>query len=567
MSGKDGPLLVADGVTLQYKTTDHLVTATWRVGFEVFTGERFVVLGPSGCGKSTLLKAIAGFMQPVEGEIRLAGKPITKPGSDRMMVFQEFDQLLPWKTVLGNVMFPLLVNRRMPRDDAREHARALLAKVNLTRFEDVHPHMLSGGMKQRTAIARALAMEPKVLLMDEPFAALDALTRRKMQEELVGAVGGGRLHGDLRHPLDRGGAAGRQPHPGALAASRPRQGRAQRPSSRLLVDRHARVRGAAPPHPRSAVHRQDRDRPRPGGHPWLSLRFIAASPRPQPPARPERVIALDTLGAVGDAARPLGPIERLANITLVRRLVVLAVLAVLWEAYARYNDNSLLFPSLTETLAAFWDAAVRGPLIDRTLTSLSVLAMGYGIGLADRGRLHDARGLDARRHRSALDAHRDVQSRCPRSRCLPLALLWFGLGAKSLVFVIVHSVLWAVALNTHSGFTSVSPTLRMAGQNCGLKGISFVMLLLVPAAFPSILTGLKIGWAFAWRTLIAAELVFGASSRSGGLGWFIFENRNQLETPSVFAGLLTVILIGLVVESVIFRTLENMTVRRWGMQS
>ena len=184
-NGPDGPLLVADGVTLQYKTADHLVTATWRVGFEVFAGERFVVLGPSGCGKSTLLKAIAGFMPPVEGEIRLAGSPITRPGSDRMMVFQEFDQLLPWKTVLANVMFPLLVNRRMPRGAARDHARELIAKVNLTRFEHVHPHMLSGGMKQRTAIARALAMEPKVLLMDEPFAALDALTRRKMQEELV----------------------------------------------------------------------------------------------------------------------------------------------------------------------------------------------------------------------------------------------------------------------------------------------------------------------------------------------------------------------------------------------
>jgi NitT/TauT family transport system ATP-binding protein len=179
------PLLVVDDVTLQYKTAEHLVTATWRVGFEVFAGERFVVLGPSGCGKSTLLKAVAGFMAPVEGAMRLAGRPIQRPGSDRMMVFQEFDQLLPWKTVLGNVMFPLLVNRRMPRAEAKQHARELLAKVNLTRFEHVFPHMLSGGMKQRVAIARALAMEPKVLLMDEPFAALDALTRRKMQEELI----------------------------------------------------------------------------------------------------------------------------------------------------------------------------------------------------------------------------------------------------------------------------------------------------------------------------------------------------------------------------------------------
>jgi NitT/TauT family transport system ATP-binding protein len=179
------PLLSVDGVTLQYKTKQHLVTATYRVGFDVYEADRFVLLGPSGCGKSTLLKSIAGFMPPVEGSIRLNGKEIERPGPDRMMVFQEFDQLLPWRTVLGNVLFPLLLNRRMPKAEAIDHARSLLAKVNLTRFEDVHPHMLSGGMKQRVAIARALAMEPAVLLMDEPFAALDALTRRKMQEELV----------------------------------------------------------------------------------------------------------------------------------------------------------------------------------------------------------------------------------------------------------------------------------------------------------------------------------------------------------------------------------------------
>src|SRR5262245_29273269 len=118
------PLLAVDDVTLQYKTEHHLVTATWRVGFEVYSGERFVLLGPSGCGKSTLLKAVAGFMSPVEGSIRLGGKTIERPGSDRMMVFQEFDQLLPWKTVLGNVMFPLLVNRRMPRSQAADHARS-----------------------------------------------------------------------------------------------------------------------------------------------------------------------------------------------------------------------------------------------------------------------------------------------------------------------------------------------------------------------------------------------------------------------------------------------------------
>ena len=154
----------------------------------------------------------------------------------------------------------------------------------------------------------------------------------------------------------------------------------------------------------------------------------------------------------------------------------------------------------------------------------------------------------------------------PAIALLPLALIWFGLGAGSIVFVVVHSVLWAVALNTHSGFRSVSETIRMVGRNYGLSGLSYVGRILIPAAFASILTGLKIGWAFSWRTLIAAELVFGVSSGSGGLGWFIFENKNLLEIPNVFAGLFSVILIGLLVENFVFRLIENNTVRKWGMQ-
>jgi NitT/TauT family transport system permease protein len=288
--------------------------------------------------------------------------------------------------------------------------------------------------------------------------------------------------------------------------------------------------------------------------------------RLSPPKRPERTVHLDHVGAIGDAARPLSWFERISEITLVRRLVILLVLCAIWQAYAVWLSNPLLFPTLSETLDALWDAVVRGPLIERTLTSLQVLLMGYGIGLALAG-IFTTLAVSTRIGTDLLSTLTAMFNPLPAIALLPLALLWFGLGYKSLVFVIIHSVLWAVALNTHSGFTSVSPTLRMAGQNCGLRGLSYVAYLLIPAAFPSILTGLKIGWAFAWRTLIAAELVFGVSSRSGGLGWFIFENRNQLETASVFAGLFTVIIIGLVVESVIFRGIENATVRRWGMQS
>jgi NitT/TauT family transport system permease protein len=154
----------------------------------------------------------------------------------------------------------------------------------------------------------------------------------------------------------------------------------------------------------------------------------------------------------------------------------------------------------------------------------------------------------------------------PSIALLPLSLIWFGLGSISIVFVLIHSVLWAVALNTHSGFQSVSPTLRMVGNNYGLSRFAYLTKILIPAAFPNILTGLKVGWAFAWRTLIAAELVFGVSSGSGGLGWFIYENKNFLEIPNVFAGLLTVILIGLIVENLIFQNIQKHTIRKWGMQ-
>lgn len=178
-------LLQVEGLTLEYATHDRVVRATHRVSFDVHAGDRFVLLGASGCGKSSLLKAIGGFLPAREGEIRLDGEPVREPGPDRIVVFQEFDQLPPWKTVLANVMFPLLASDRLTKAQARERALEVLAKVGLADFADAHPHTLSGGMKQRVAIARALAMRPKVLLMDEPFAALDAMTRRRMQEELL----------------------------------------------------------------------------------------------------------------------------------------------------------------------------------------------------------------------------------------------------------------------------------------------------------------------------------------------------------------------------------------------
>jgi sulfonate transport system permease protein len=284
-----------------------------------------------------------------------------------------------------------------------------------------------------------------------------------------------------------------------------------------------------------------------------------------PPVRPEFVRATRDAGNIGEIARPLSLWERLSNNTAARRLFILVVLAAAWEAYSVPLDNPLLFPTFHETVQSLAKAILSGEILQRAWVSIKVLLMGYAAGVSIAAVLTTF-AVSTRIGTDFLSTLTSMFNPLPAIALLPLALLWFGLGNPSLIFVLIHSVLWPVSLNTHSGFLSVSDTLRMAGNNYGLRGIPFVMKILVPAAFPSILTGLKIGWAFAWRTLIAAELVFGTSSGSGGLGWYIFENRNQLEVANVFAGLFTVILIGLFVESVVFRRIEDNTVRKWGMQ-
>jgi len=285
------------------------------------------------------------------------------------------------------------------------------------------------------------------------------------------------------------------------------------------------------------------------------------APQPRPDFERDPIDASD----IGEVEGSLAFSERLINNDAARRLAILIVLGLIWELYARWIDNPLILPTLGSTLTTFFHDLMSGVLIDRIATSLRSLMLGYLAGLFLAAALTTI-AVSTRIGSDILSTLTAMFNPVPAIALLPLALIWFGLGVPSLVFVIVHSVLWAVALNTLTGFRSVPETLRMSGQNYGLRGIRYVALILIPAAFPSILAGLKIGWAFAWRTLIAAELVFGVSSRSGGLGWYIFEARSELETDRVFAGLLAVILIGLIVEAVIFRFIEKHTVQRWGMQ-
>lgn len=265
-------------------------------------------------------------------------------------------------------------------------------------------------------------------------------------------------------------------------------------------------------------------------------------------------------------AEPLPVATKLYANGALRKSVLLVALAALWEIYARLLDNPLLFPTFVDTVAALWRALASGEIPQAGLYTLTLLLEGYAAGLAIAALL-TAFASASRLGADLLETLTAMFNPLPSIALLPLALIWFGLGANSVIFVLVHAVLWAVALNTFAGFRALSPTLKMVGQNYGLSPAGYIVQILIPGAFPSILTGLKVGWAFAWRTLIAAELVFGVSSGSGGLGWYIFEKKNQLLIPEVFAGLLTVILFGLFVENVIFRGIEQRTVRRWGMQT
>jgi NitT/TauT family transport system permease protein len=283
--------------------------------------------------------------------------------------------------------------------------------------------------------------------------------------------------------------------------------------------------------------------------------------------RPEILHTPDAdTSAFAVAAAQLGFWTRLYGNGAVRKSVLLVLLAAAWEIYARALGNPLLFPTFTATVGALASGIADGEIPAAGLYTLSLLLKGYAAGLFFAALL-TAFASVSRVGADLLETLTAMFNPLPSIALLPLALIWFGLGDSSVVFVLVHAVLWAVALNTFAGFRALSPTLRMVGQNYGLSSAAYIVQILIPGAFPSILTGLKVGWAFAWRTLIAAELVFGVSSGSGGLGWYIFENKNQLRIPEVFAGLLTVIIFGLFVENIVFRTIEHRTVRRWGMQS
>ncbi len=251
---------------------------------------------------------------------------------------------------------------------------------------------------------------------------------------------------------------------------------------------------------------------------------------------------------------------------VLRYVLLLGLLIGVWQAYVSVTHVSpLLFSSPWQTASTMWTDWTNGSLAGPTWTTLRILLEGLGIGIAIAIVLTVFATLSTM-GADLLALLTSLLNPLPGVAVLPLAMLWFGINENAIIFTIANATIWPVAINLSTGFKTVSPTLVAVGRNIGLSRIRVITDVLVPAALPHAVSGLKTAWAFGWRTVIAAELVFGVAGSKGGLGNYINNARLYLLTPRVFAGLVTIAVLGVAFES-LFGVLERRTIVRWGMKT
>lgn len=253
------------------------------------------------------------------------------------------------------------------------------------------------------------------------------------------------------------------------------------------------------------------------------------------------------------------------NKQLCLKIMWILILLIIWELVAKISGiNSLVLPSLESVVGALVDSVISGDLIVQVLFSLQLIAIGLVIGviisiiLSSLSLVHPV-------WESLLDTLISLFHPLPGIALLPLIILWMGTGSKAVVFIIVHSVLWPMTLNITAGFRSIPKLYKKIGRNYELGTMAVIWKIYFPASFPYALAGIKIGWARAWRAAISGEMIFGATGAMGGIGWYIFNKRVFMDTPGIFAGLIVIIIIGFLVDEVIFGKIEKITVKKWGM--
>jgi len=258
-------------------------------------------------------------------------------------------------------------------------------------------------------------------------------------------------------------------------------------------------------------------------------------------------------------------VSRLGQSVLVRRLLLAVGLLVLWHfAVVLLRIPPFLVPSPISVIQVLWQDLQNGALIVALTNTLRLLLMGVGLGLLG-GIFLATLSILSTWGRDLLAILVSVFNPLPGVAVLPLAMLWFGLTPTAIGFVVTYGALWPMAISIDTGFRTVNPTLLMLGRNLGLRGPRLVKDVMLPAALPHLLSGLKIAWAFGWRTIVAAELVFGVAGAQAGIGWYINQARYFLETPRVFSGLVMIALVGILAET-LFNLIERWTIERWGMK-
>lgn len=241
------------------------------------------------------------------------------------------------------------------------------------------------------------------------------------------------------------------------------------------------------------------------------------------------------------------------------------LLLALWQLiYISGRFSPLIFPSLITIAKELYVSMISGEIVGQTIYSLMIISVGLIIGILGAVILSTL-SIVSKICESLVDTITVVLHPLPGVALLPLIIIWFGTGLPAIIFIIVHSVLWPMQLNMTAGFRAVPKTYMEVGRNFGLKKPGIILHIMLPAAFSYIFAGIKIAWARSWRALISAEMIFGAMGGAGGLGWYIFKKRVFMDTPGIFAGLLIIVLIGILVEELIFNKIETATVKKWGI--
>ncbi|MFW6282234.1 MAG: ABC transporter permease [bacterium] len=252
---------------------------------------------------------------------------------------------------------------------------------------------------------------------------------------------------------------------------------------------------------------------------------------------------------------------------ILERIFWTIILLIIWQiVYWSGKFSPLVFPSLRDIFKAMFNSIVNGNLLDHLLFSLLLILQGILISIL-LALFLAITGHFSRLAASLIDTIIAAFHPLPGIALMPLVLIWFGSGRQAILFIIIHSVLWPIVLNLKTGLNSVSDIYIMIGKNYGLSKVQILIQIMTPASLPYFLAGLKIAWARSWRALISAEMLFGAINSIGGLGWFIFQKRVFFDLPGVFAGIIVIIIIGILVEDLVFNIIERATVDKWGMKS